>query len=555
MAAKLQCEICGGKLVGKPGGIFECENCGTEYSTEWARAKIQEITGTVKVEGTVEVSGKVQVEGPVQVDSSANKEALLKRGNMALEDGEWKKAAALADQALNIDPESAEAYLLQWLAQVKKRSIDDLVSAEWESFDQRIERYASKALSNQIEASREKALAALNYAEQRVRQITPVQNRLQILEDTNFSDRRARLFALDWSGRIHTFPAEDAYWLRELETWPTVKQFVTATVSGQIWTPGQRPQRASFLFALCYNGTVRYAATPAAKFPEIDQWKDVAMLSFGAGVLVGLTKTGELLCARLNQTDNRALQFKAHNWTDVECIQIVDKNSHVVYALGRRQDGTIASTFPAGEKWWTPLPNETVPFTENGVIVIAEGTSCIPMNGALRIGLNHRLWEAKQTENTWEIKPWKLPDALVPISVADLPLRNDLRNTRWYISVVSEDGRVYTNFEDQSQFSDTGISLFSDLDQIEKHLNARLVEEQREEVEKAAAKEREALERAKRLAEQEEADRKAKIESLNKEKNTLQAELASLKGLFTGRRRKEIETRLAQIETELKNLR
>lgn len=34
MAAKLQCEIYGGKLIGKPGGIFECDSCGTEYSTE-----------------------------------------------------------------------------------------------------------------------------------------------------------------------------------------------------------------------------------------------------------------------------------------------------------------------------------------------------------------------------------------------------------------------------------------------------------------------------------------------------------------------------------------
>ena len=63
MAAKLQCEICGGKLIGKPGGIFECDSCGMEYDTAWVKEKIQEITGTVKVEGTVEVQGKVQVEG------------------------------------------------------------------------------------------------------------------------------------------------------------------------------------------------------------------------------------------------------------------------------------------------------------------------------------------------------------------------------------------------------------------------------------------------------------------------------------------------------------
>ncbi|MCR5089802.1 MAG: hypothetical protein K6C08_09850 [Oscillospiraceae bacterium] len=55
-----------------------------EYSTEWAKEKIQEITGTVKVEGTVEVTGKVQVDGPVKVDSSMNKEVLLQRGKLAL---------------------------------------------------------------------------------------------------------------------------------------------------------------------------------------------------------------------------------------------------------------------------------------------------------------------------------------------------------------------------------------------------------------------------------------------------------------------------------------
>ena len=73
MAAKLQCEICGGKLIGRPGGVFECDSCGMEYDTAWAKAKIQEITGTVKVEGTVEVTGKVQVEGPVKVEGGVKR--------------------------------------------------------------------------------------------------------------------------------------------------------------------------------------------------------------------------------------------------------------------------------------------------------------------------------------------------------------------------------------------------------------------------------------------------------------------------------------------------
>jgi hypothetical protein len=55
-------------------------------------------------------------------------------------------------------------------------------------------------------------------------------------------------------------------------------------------------------------------------------------------------------------------------------------------------------------------------------------------------------------------------------------------------------------------------------------------------------------------ATREEKARQEKIASLNSEKSALQTELASLKGLFTGKRRKEIEARLSQIESELKSL-
>ena len=135
MAAKLQCEICGGKLVGKPGGIFECENCGTEYSTAWAKEKIQEITGKVQVEGTVEVKGKVQVDGgTVQVDTSANKEALLKRAFMFLKDRNWERAGILLDQVLNIDPECVQAYLGVLMVTLRVRQLTDLARLDFDDY-------------------------------------------------------------------------------------------------------------------------------------------------------------------------------------------------------------------------------------------------------------------------------------------------------------------------------------------------------------------------------------------------------------------------------------
>ena len=48
-------------------------------------------------------------------------------------------------------------------------------------------------------------------------------------------------------------------------------------------------------------------------------------------------------------------------------------------------------------------------------------------------------------------------------------------------------------------------------------------------------------------------ERQAKISAMESEKQSLQTELTNLKGLFTGKRRKEIEARLAELESELKN--
>ena len=51
-----------------------------------------------------------------------------------------------------------------------------------------------------------------------------------------------------------------------------------------------------------------------------------------------------------------------------------------------------------------------------------------------------------------------------------------------------------------------------------------------------------------------EAERREKIASLEAEQAALNEELANLKGLFSGKRRKEIEARLAEIASELKTL-
>ncbi len=63
----------------------------------------------------------------VVMQANSNVAALLKRGNMALEDGDWEKADSFYEEVLNQDPECAEAYIGKTLSEEKCRSLDAFV--------------------------------------------------------------------------------------------------------------------------------------------------------------------------------------------------------------------------------------------------------------------------------------------------------------------------------------------------------------------------------------------------------------------------------------------
>lgn len=85
---------------------------------------------------------KVIIEGKISgATSGGNALALLKRGEISLEDGEWEKAYDYYDQVLNLDAENSAAYIGQALAKRQARSLDSLI----EDFETRL---------NQIEIER-----------------------------------------------------------------------------------------------------------------------------------------------------------------------------------------------------------------------------------------------------------------------------------------------------------------------------------------------------------------------------------------------------------------
>lgn len=82
---------------------------------------IKKIVGAVSAPQTAEPQVKVTQ----NADDGSKVANFLKRGNMALEDEEWKKADGFFENALNLDPECAQAYLGKFLAKNKITTISE----------------------------------------------------------------------------------------------------------------------------------------------------------------------------------------------------------------------------------------------------------------------------------------------------------------------------------------------------------------------------------------------------------------------------------------------
>ena len=84
--------------------------------------------------------------------------ALIKRMNMAVEDGEFDKVEELAEKILDIDAENGNAYLARFLASYKVKNIDEICCVFMnETLDDNLDyKRATKFLSGEIKDKLEK---------------------------------------------------------------------------------------------------------------------------------------------------------------------------------------------------------------------------------------------------------------------------------------------------------------------------------------------------------------------------------------------------------------
>ncbi len=111
---------------------------------------VRGITKLVSVDNASAVKETVVVQSSV----SSNTSALVKRGFLALEDGDWNKADEFFEQALNQDAEDAQAYLGKLMAELQVKTQSSLKNCK-QPFDnstnyQKAIRFADSSLSSEL---------------------------------------------------------------------------------------------------------------------------------------------------------------------------------------------------------------------------------------------------------------------------------------------------------------------------------------------------------------------------------------------------------------------
>ena len=594
--AALQCDICGGKLMGKPGGIFECDSCGMEYNTEWAKAKIQEIKGTVKVEGTVEVKGTVKVDGPVKVEGNVTVDAMLQRGFMALKANDINKADEFFERALDIHPRCSMAYLGKLLCKTNCKELSELediytgtpkfeLFSHW-TYEKLIEMPQFRKALEFADGETHALISAWNEkrAERLGRDIQQRMVNVDVREKIRIFNAQMPQLVFPTYGDVSVLlpdgsvlSGENVY--GDTSRWKGIIQVLHVFVSDDLL----------FTLGLREDGTVVATQKIRADYKAVLEWKDINRLYNIKGCVFGLRKDGKILLAG---PEERMLPlFEIELWTDIQSI-----TGNWDWIVGLTKYGTVMCVSIKGEGLKSGIDglgnvteitagfNHTACLKEDGTVVV-EGrfSGCREPQtivaqwrdiAAIRSGQDRLMGIRK--DGTVVCVPeysscytWRdVADGVVfrdtPIGIASdgtVVAENPIKDT--YAGSVTLSGNNWEQIQ-MLYATDTaviglgkdGTLRFAESPKKERFQNKEICQARL--FNRVETLDQDRMEMAHKLAEAKrraaEKQRAEKVAKLKKEAGALQAELSNLKGLFIGKRRREIEARLAEIERELKGL-
>ncbi len=512
-----------------------------------------------------------------------NAAALYDRGYMALEDGEWDKAKDYFDQVLNMDSRFPDAYLGLALAKQHLHGEESIsVLDEYSKIDaltadinyHRFARFASEERSATIENFISHARADIaekkrqeeekkrlaeekrrleeariaeekrrreekrrQYLEQKKLELAPIRNRLKtaqgiiaaggthniglrsngmVLAAGDNSDDQCNING--WSdvfsvtvGYTHTVGLKvngtvfavgnNLYGQCDVDDWNDI----SAVAAGNRHTVGLKT-----------NGTVVAAGCNANGQCDINDWRGIVAIAAGGNHTVGLKASGTVVAVGANTNG----ECNVRAWSEI--VAVAAGGNHTI---GLRSDGTVVATGENG----------------NGRCDVSDWDDIVAVTGGgfHTVGLKSdgtMVATGGNSSGQCNISEWR---EIVAISAGG-----------YHTLGLKADGTVVVTRNDTSECDVSNWKLFNSLDSFAKERQeavARAEAERREAAARVKAERREAASRA-------EAERQKRVKDLTAEQGALRAELANLKGLFSGKRRREIEARLAQIEKDLGEL-
>ena len=441
-----------------------------------------------------------------QTAGSSNAQQLLKRGYLALEDGEWNNADRFFEEALNQDAECAEAYLGKLMADLQVRGPTALRDQEkpfghYGNYQKAI-RFGSDALRAELTGYND-AVAARMKRERLEQEARQQQERLRFMEiSRQWRSRYALVQNMISAGSPYTVGlqvdgtvvavGDNEYGQCNVNGW----RDIVAISAGSIHTVGLKA-----------DGTVVAVGRNDDGQFNVSGWRDIVAISAGDYHTVGLKADGTVVAVGSN-TDylgNHAGQCNVSGWRDIVAI-----SAGFVHTVGLKTDGTVVAVGNneygrCNVSGWRDIVAISAGILHT-VGLKADGTVVAVGSNTDYLG-NHA--------GQCNVSGWR---DVVAISAGE-----------GHTVGLKADGTVVAVGEnDDGQCNVSGWRLFQSVNTLEK--------------EREEARKRREQEKARRIAQ------------LQQQRADVQSELANLKGLFTGMRRRELESKLAEINNELKGL-
>lgn len=317
----------------------------------------------VKAEAVALVHTSVTVGG----DSKARADALVTRGNMALEDGDWAQADKFFEEALNNDPKNGYAYLGKLMNELKvcqqaelsdvkgsfedngnykkalrfadeplRKVLEDSIDAikkrkELERIAQQKREEKEKLIRQEKEETAQLARQKQEEAEraareENARKLLNVRNKI-FAAQMLVSNEGYRTWGVCSNGTVlstnHILNLLSVDKQRDVAEW----RDIIAISSGMYHTVGLR-----------VDGTVTYTNYPSKFcYPQdgVVDWKNIVAISAGRDHTIGLQSDGSIIAI-----GNPAYgQCSVRDWRDIVAV-----SAGTYHSVGLRVDGTVVAT-------------------------------------------------------------------------------------------------------------------------------------------------------------------------------------------------------------------